>query len=456
MVRWIDPHFLAEARASLKLAIPLIAAQLAAIGMGMVDTIMAGRLGARELAAVAVGSNINMALFVFFMGVLMACSPIIAQRAGAGVADERVGGFAREALVLALVLGALWIAVVHLISRPILSQLGLQAATVDLADEFLQAVSWSAVPLCLWFVLRYIAEGLGQTRPIFVAGMAGFVSNALFAWLLIYGHWGLPRLGAVGCGWATTIACALMTLILALHYVWQTRLREVQLFRCARIRLSAVSQEVLRLGLPIGLILLAEAGLFSAAALLMARFGDQTIAAYQVAINFASMMFMIPLGLGLATTVRVGQAMGAGKYVEARYRGRVGMQLGLLNAASNALLMILFARQIVAVYTESIAIAAQAVSFLWLAAFFQFFDGLQVTANGALRGIKDTRVPMLVTVIAYWLIGMPVALWLAFRTPLGAAGVWWGLTAGLGVAALGLSLRFLDKAGRNALPRRNG
>jgi len=201
-----------------------------------------------------------------------------------------------------------------------------------------------------------------------------------------------------------------------------------------------------KLGLPIALMLVAEASLFVVAALLMASFGDRTVAAYQVAINFASVMFMIPLGVALATTVRVGHAVGAGQLDVVRFRGRVGMQLGLINAISNALLMLLFPGVIVAIYTNDAAIARQAVLFLWLAAAFQFFDGVQVTANGALRGIKDTRLPMIITVTAYWLVGMPVALWLGFRTSLGPSGIWWGLTAGLGIAAIGLSLRFMHKA----------
>jgi MATE family multidrug resistance protein len=444
----LSPAFKAEARANLKLALPLIAAQLAGVGMGTVDTIMAGRLGKEALAAVAVGANLNMAFFVFFMGLLMACSPIVAQRAGAGQADTRVGAFLREALLLSFGIAVLWVLGAQLIAGPVLTSLGLAADTARTAVDFLCAYSWSAFGFCAWFVLRYVAEGMGVTRPIFFSGVTGLLSNLFLDWVFMYGKLGVPAMGAVGCGWATSISALLMAAVLALQYRLHAPLRDLQVFKWLWPGLRHDAAEILRLGLPIGLILLAEAGLFVLTALLMARFGDVAIAAYQVAINFASVLFMIPLGVGLATTVRVGQAIGAGNGIAARYSGEVGMKLGLLNAASNASIMGLFSGLIVELYTDNDAIARLAVGFLWLAGAFQFFDGLQVTANGALRGIKDTRVPMLITVAAYWLVGMPVAWWLAFHTALGPSGLWWGLTVGLAVAAAGLSLRFMTKSRR--------
>ena len=440
--------FYAEARACLKLAVPVIAAMFAVIGMGTVDTIMAGRLGSGTLAAVAVGSNVNVVFLVFFMGILLACSPIVAHRAGAGQADARVGVFVREAQLLALFLAAVWTAAAHLAAEPVLAHLGLEPDTARIAARFLRAYSWSSFGLCQWFVLRYAAEGAGVTTPAFWSGLVGLAANAVLDWIFMYGKFGLPAMGAVGCGWATTISSMLMAGAIALQFPRHAPLRALHVFGGERPVPGAGTREIIKLGLPIALILVAEAGLFSAAALVMAHFGDHVVAAYQIAINFASIAFMIPLGIGHATTVRVGHAAGGGDAELARYRGGVGMRLGLINAASNALVMLVFAGGIAAIYTNDAAISSQAVAFLWLAAAFQFFDGLQVTANGALRGIKDTRVPMLITVGAYWIVGMPLALWLAFHTPLGPAGVWWGLTAGLGVAALGLSLRFLNKAGR--------
>lgn len=439
--------FRREAAANLKLALPLVAAQIAAVGMGTVDTILAGQLGAQALAAVAVGANYAVLFFIFFHGVLMACSPIVAQRSGAGRPAAETGVFLREILPLGLAVALAWWLALRLSAGPLIGRLGLPAETSRIAVEFLHALSWSAFGFSAWFVLRYTAEGLGQPRPILLAGIVGLAVNALLAWGLLFGHWGLPALGAPGCGWATSIAALVMAAALALQYQLRPALRPVRLFQGRPGRPAADSAEVLRLGLPIGLILAAEAGLFVMAALLMSQFGESTVAAYQIAINFAALLFMIPLGMGLACTVRVGQAAGGGLgAAEVRFRGRVGMQLGLLNAASNALIMLLLAPLIVRLYTADAAIGALAVKFLWLAAAFQFFDAVQVTANGALRGIKDTRLPMLITVFAYWAVGFPAGWWLAFHAGLGPSGIWWGLTAGLAVAAAGLAARFGHKA----------
>ncbi len=439
---WPTQTFRAEARANLRLAGPLIAAQLAGIGMGVIDTIMAGRLGAPALAAVAVGTNLNVIFLVFFMGVLMACSPIVAQRHGAGQADARVGSFVREAQLLALVLGVAWVVIAHVVARPVLSNLGLEPQTADMAVDFLHAFSWSGLGMSQWFVLRFTAEGVGITGPTMWSGLLGLVSNAFLDWVFMYGKFGVPAMGAVGCGWATTISSVLMAAAVAWQFRQRAPLRALHVFGRGLPDFGQNLLEILKLGSPIALMLLAEASLFVVAALLMASFGDRTVAAYQVAISFASVVFMIPLGIALATTVRVGQAAGAGNSEAVRYRGWVGMQLGLLNAGSNSVIMLLVPGLIVSIYTDDAAIASQAVVFLWLAAAFQFFDGLQVTANGALRGLKDTRLPMIITVTAYWLIGMPAAIWLGFRTPLAASGIWWGMTIGLGVAAIGLSMRF--------------
>lgn len=440
--------FLHEARANLRLAGPLIVAQVASVGMGTVDTIYAGRIGKSALAAIAVGSNLNVLFLVFFMGVLMAGSPIVAQRIGAGQRDARVGKFAREVLLLALLLATLWVIGAHLIAGPVLKHVGLDDDTAQLAVDFMRLYSFSAYGFCLWFALRYIAEGAGCTPPVSVSGLIGLLANAVLAWVFMYGHLGVPAMGVLGCGYATSISALLMALVLALQFHQRTLLRPLHLFAAQWPRWTTDTREVLRIGVPIGLILLAEAGLFVLAALWMARFGDDTVAAFQIALNFAAVLFMIPMSIGLATTVRVGHAVGAGDHADVCRRGVVGMQLGLLNAISNAAIMLLCGSLIAALYTDDATIAAIAVRFFWLAAAFQFFDGLQVTANGALRGIKDTRVPMLITITAYWLVGMPVAWYLGFHTSLAASGLWWGLTAGLMIAAAGLSLRFLSKAAR--------
>lgn len=435
------PRLRTEMRANLKLALPLIAAQLAGVGMGATDTIMAGKLGPNALAAVAVSVNLNMAFFVFFLGVFMAASAIVSQRRGAEAAPESIGRYARSLLRLALWMGAIWCVLVQLIAAPVIHALDLDAETTALAIPYLRTYSFCSFGLSAWFALRFVAEGLEATRPVMLAGLVGLVVNALLNWWLIFGIGPFPALGVLGSGIATSLACLVMALCLAGFYRRHRLLAPLQLF-ASREREAGAVRETLRLGLPIACIVLAEAGLFVVVAMLMARLGERTVAAYQIAINFASVVFMIPLGIGFATTVRVGFFAGAGDALSARYAGLVGMGMGVSNAAFNATLMLLFGGVIAALYTQDAGIAAQAVTFLVLAAIFQLADGLQATANGALRGLKDTRLPMAITLASYWLVGLPVAWWLCFHTPLAANGLWWGLTAGLAAAAIGLTARF--------------
>ena len=325
------------------------------------------------------------------------------------------------------------------------SWIGLDAATHALTLDYLRALSYSAFGFSAWFVLRYGAEGCARPGPVLTSGLVALMCNALLDWLLIYGKGPFPALGAVGCGWATAASAAGAAVMLTVFYRTDPVLRELGLWDFSRSSKTAAARETWRLGAPMGLILAFEAGLFAIVGLLAGRFDDQTVAAYQVALNFAALLFMIPMGLGLATTVRVGHALGAGEQGLARMRGFVGMRLGLINAASNALIMIVGAPLIVALYTDDAQVAALAAHFLWLAAAFQFFDGLQATAQGALRGLKDTRLPLAITLAAYWLVGMPMVWALAFHTKLAADGLWWGLTASLAVAAAGLSTRFAQR-----------
>lgn len=435
-------HLRAETPHLLRLALPLIAAQITFVGWGVLDTLMAGRLGARELAAIAVGANIWVQVFIFFMGVCIACSPIVAQRLGAGQAMPLIGGFLRQAVVVSVGMGVIWILLVRLIARPAIDLLNLAPETAALAHDYLLAESWSGVLFCLCFTLRNGAEGLGLSRVVLVAGLAGLAGKAFF------NVWFSERFGAVGFGWATVAGTAVLLLGYLVQFALVPRLRELDFFRREHWRPRAESLEIFRLGVPIGLILLAEVAFFGSTALLMARFGDAMVAAHQVAINFASLTFMVPMGIGLATAVRVGHAAGAGDVVEAELRGKVGMGLGLSFAFVSATVMTVFPAPIVGFYTQVPEVADAAVTFLRLAAIFQLFDCLQATASGALRGIKDTQMPMVITLIAYWLIGMPASYALAFPLGFGPNALWWGFTLGLLAAAAGLSLRFLNKAPR--------
>ncbi|MGQ0620346.1 MAG: MATE family efflux transporter [Panacagrimonas sp.] len=437
------PALLGEARANFRLAAPLIAAQLSFVSMGTVDTILAGRLGASELAAVAVGSNAWFLSLVMFMGLTMAVSPIVAQRVGAQQSPERIGRFLRGALLLSLLLGLLWFVLVQLAAAPVLGLLQLDQRTNGLAEPYMRALAFSTLPFSLAFVLRNGAEGHGLTQAPLIAGVVGALVNAGMAWVLMYGRLGAPAMGPVGAGWATVIAAWAMVGCYASLYVVTPKLRALRLF--GRMRIERETFEIFRVGLPISAIVTAEAWLFCIGALMMARFGPDVVAAHQIAINFASLAFMIPLSIGMATTVRVGHAAGAGDWRGVALRGRTGIAMGACFALMSASLMALVPAAIVAVYTDVQAVAAVSARFLIYAAIFQIFDCIQATSNGALRGIKDTRLPMAITLFAYWAVGMPVAAGLAFGTTAGPVGVWYGFIAGLAVAAAGLSWRFFRR-----------
>ena len=434
----------AELRPLLSLALPIIGAQLAFMAIGVTDTLLAGRLSAGDLAAVAVGANIWMLFFIAFMGIGMAMSPIVAQRVGAGAAG-RLPAVVQHALALALLLGLVWGFAQWGLAGPLVSLLGLPPATETLAAGYLRAAAYAAPLNCLVFVLRYVGEGLGASRAMLMAGVVGFAVNAVADYGFMYGAFGLPRLGAVGCGWATACASVAMFLWLALAFARSPALRRASPWRRWTPGWRRTVPEILRLGLPISLIWLAEAGMFAGAGLLAARIGETAAAAHQIAINVAAVAFMVPMGIGLAATARIGQAAGAGDRAAVAARSIAAIGVAVAFALGSALVMLTLPAAIVGLYTEAGPVAGMATGFLFYAALFQLFDGVQATASGCLRGLKDTRAPMLITVIAYWLIGMPLAVITAFAWNMGPRGLWYGLIAGLAAAATGLSLRLLRR-----------
>ncbi|MFT4047473.1 MAG: MATE family efflux transporter [Solimonas sp.] len=434
-----------EAREYFRLAWPIVVAQLSFVSMGAVDTILAGRLGAAQLAAIAVGANVFFVGFVFFSGLFMSVSPIVAQQLGARRDPLEIGAFLRGALAVAAVAGAVWMLLLHLAREPVLGVLGLADDTRAYADAYLRALALAPIPICINFVQRNAADAHGLTRLSLVSGLSGFVVNGLLGYALMYGRLGLPALGPAGAGYALALADCTMVFVYAAQYFRSPLLRGLRIVREGPLPWRASARQVLRLGLPIAAILFAESSLFQLGGLMVARFGSETMAAHQIALNWASLMFMIPLSVGMAATVRVGHAAGAGDAAQIALRGRVGIVIGTAFALVSAGLMFLAPRLIVGLYTNVEAVATIAVGFLGYAALFQIVDCVQATANGALRGIKDTRVPMAITVLAYWVIGIPLAAWLTLRTPLGPAGVWCGFIGGLTIAAAGLATRFLRR-----------
>lgn len=432
---------LSEGRKLLRLAGPLIAAQIASIASNFVDAVMAGRLGAEALGSVAVGASVWMTVALTITGVLMALPPLVAQHRGAGELG-RIAPTTWQSFWIAMALAGAGMVLLRSI-RPLLTLIDVDAALVPLILGYLNAFSWGLPGLCGYLVLRLMSEGLALTRPAMYFGLLGVVINIAGNYALMFGHWGFPALGVIGCGYSTAIVVWIQFLGLALYVAARAHYRELDLF--ARVTRPDPRQiaELLRVGLPIGGAHFIESSLFSSVALLLSSLGALAVAAHQIAINFAAITFMIPLGLSMAITVRVGYALGRGDSAGVRTAGTIGMGIALALQMVSASVMLLFPSVIAGLYTDDREVLEAAVELLFLAALFQLSDGLQVSAAGALRGLRDTRVPMLITVLAYWVIGLPLGWTLGFGAGFGARGMWTGLIAGLTVAAVLLSRRFL-------------
>jgi len=433
-----------ELRSTLQLAGPIVAAQLAFISMGFVDTVMVGRLGPDALAGVALGHTI----FFFFgtvgMGTIRAVGPMVSQAVGARdpvVASRSV----RQGLWLCLCLGILIFGFLSVL-RPILVWSGQNEVAVDGAMSYLRAARWGVLPFLGFAGLRSFVEGLSRPLPVTVITLIGVGLNVAANELLMFGHWGLPALGLSGTGWATTIVFTALFGALS-GFVHRVRpFSEYDIFRRFRRPDRAYLGELLRIGGPMGVSRGIESSLFLVTTVMMGTLGTTALAAHQVALQCAAFTFMVPLGIGMAGTVRVGRAAGRNDAASARRAGGVAMGLATVFMAITATVFVTFPRPIVGLYLDLSApknadVIALAVRLLGVAAIFQMFDGLQVAAHGALQGLKDTRVPMGVALVTYWGIGLTTGYYWGV-TAGSPEGLWWGLVVGLTAAAVLLVGRF--------------
>ncbi len=440
-----------EVMRTLLLAGPLIIGQVTNFGMNFVDTVMAGRLGQVDLGAVAVGSSIWAAGFLFVLGLLMAVSAAVSQLDGAG-RPRQAGELTRQALWVAAALAVvLW----WVMRRAdwLMAALGTDEAVAFVSNGYLQAISWGAPAMTGLLVLRFFSEGVGYTRPTMYIGLLGIAINVPLNYVLMFGKLGLPQLGAVGCGWATAIVLWLQFLALLGWVLWRPRYRPYAVLSRFSWPDRREISALVRLGLPIGVMVFMEGGLFVMSALLVGTLGALPVAAHQVALNYTGLMFMVPLGIAGAITVRVGNAMGRGDPVGARRAGLVGTGLATGFGVLSALVMVAIPEQIVRLYTADREVIELAASLLLFAAIFQVADCIQGSVAGALRGLKDTRVPMLYSVLAYWMIGLGTGWYLTFPKEWGPAGMWVGILTGLSVAAVLLGARFLRISATPRPPR---
>jgi multidrug resistance protein, MATE family len=429
-----------EISSLLKIGVPVIIAQLLQMSMSFVDTVMAGRLSPEDLAAVAVGSSILMPFIVLCLGCMMAVTPIVAQNVGARRFFQ-IGKNARQVLWLSQMLALPSFFLLRNLDY-LFPLIGVTEDIIPIAAGYLKAISWGIFPAYAFGALRYFNEGLSVTRPaMYIAGI-GLMVNIPANYILMFGKLGFPQLGAIGTGYASAIVFAVMFVAMLWFTVSFDAYKRFAIFDRFRLPEKKYLGELTRIGVPIGISSTMEVTMFAVVSLLVSTISTVAVAGHQVAINFAAMAFMIPFGLSVAISARVGQSVGRDRPGEARFRGYVGVGVSCCIMACTALVMFLFPDWITAIYTDDAEVTEVAVQLLLMAAIFQLSDGLQVSGFGALRGLKDTKVPMYVNLVAYWVIGIPVAYWLGFIVGYGAQGLWVGLIAGLTVAGILHNIRF--------------
>ena len=430
----------AESRITFTLALPIAIGQLASMAMSVVDTLLAGRHGPITLAAVAVGSAIWSLAMLICIGLMMAIPPTVSQLNGAGRRSE-VGPVWRQALWLALAVGLL-LQLFMRWSPQLLVWMQIAPEVQAPATAFLHAISWGAPALALFFATRYLSEGLSWTQPTLVFGIAALILLIPIGALLLFGYGPIPEMGAAGLGYATAIVMWLEFIAFAVYLRHSSHFRDLGLLSRFEWPNLKVIRELLVLGVPMGIAIFMEGSLFVATALFIGRLGAVDVAAHQIALNVASASFMIPLGVALATTVRVGHAVGAGDVSAVRWAMRAGLLLVLVTQTISALMLVFGGHVISGWYTDDAAIAGLAATLMIYAAVFQYPDGIQALSGGALRGLKDTTVPAIITIFAYWAVGLSSGIYLGLVLGLRAPGFWIGLSIGLSVAAVLLFLRF--------------
>ena len=426
-----------DLRAMLRLATPVVVIQVGMMLMGVVDTIMVGHLSAVALAAVALGNLYFFGLGVFGMGTLMVLDPVVAQAVGARDDPAIARGIQRGALV-ALML-ALPATLLLLLAEPFMVLARQPADVVPHAAAYAVRLAPGVLPFFCFVVLRQSLQSMHLTAPLLISIVVANLVNAALNWVLIFGYYGAPALGVIGSAWATTLSRWLLALLL-LALTWG-RLRPHLLPVRPEIWQWIPLGRMLRLGIPIGCQYTLEFGAFAFVALMMGWLGTREMAGHQVAINLASLTFMVPLGVADAASILVGLAVGRGDLPGTRGAARAALLCGVGFMTCTAVAFLSLPGPLARLYTTDASVIAVAVSLIPLAGVFQVFDGIQVVTGGILRGLGETKVAMLVNLVGYWCLGLPVSYLLGFVLGLGTVGLWYGLVLGLAVAATILLVR---------------
>src|SRR5690554_6054534 len=429
-----------ESSILLKLGGPIVATQLFQTGLNVIDTIMAGNISALDLAGVAIGNAIYMPIAIFCMATLVAINPIVSELLGARKFDE-IGRSARQMVWIIILLTIPCMILIRNLDI-VMNLVGVTPEIIPISQGYLKGISFGILPLFVYAGVRFFSEGLSVTRPaMYIAAVAIFL-NIGANYVFMYGKLGLPAMGGVGSGYATSLVNLFSAIVFVLFTARFMPFRRFNIFERIKKPDIALIKEFLHIGLPNGVSSAMEVLLFAAVSLLMGTLSINAAASHQIAINVASIMYMIPFGLSMAITQRVGFSLGQGSMENARFRGFVGIAICGLLTTFTALILFIFPEAIVNIYTNDSAVKGTAIALIFMAGLFQISDGLQVGGISALRGLKDTRVPMVVNLISYWVIGFPIGYILGIKMEYGPSGLWIGLIFGLTIAAILHNRRF--------------
>jgi MATE family multidrug resistance protein len=434
-----------ELRPMLRLAVPVVLAEIGWMTMGLVDTMMVGRVGAEAIGAVSVGSSLFFVAAIFGIGTLLGMDYVVAYAVGSRDL-ERAHRALHHGMVLAALLSVVLTAGL-LATIPHIGAFGVQPAVVPDTHAYLRAISWSLPLMLLQCAFHRYLQAMGSVRPILLIVVSANLVNALADWIFIFGNLGLPAYGAEGAGWATCASRAYMLVLFAAYTAWNAKARRTGLLETSlRFEWSQLA-ELVRLGFPAAVQRVLEVGVFTVATLLAAGLEPVSLAAHHIALNAAAFMFMVPLGISAAAAVRVGSALGARDAAGAVRSGWTAFFLGAASMLASGAIFLVFPQEILRIFTTDSAVIATGATLLAVAALFQLFDGIQGVATGALRGIGDTRTAMVANLVGHWFIGLPFGYVLGLRLGWGVTGIWMGLCLGLICVAVWLTAVWHRRAG---------
>ena len=433
-----------EISKTFKLAYPVIIGQLGIIMMGVVDSIMVGHLGSIPLAAASLGNSLIFLILIIGIGSSIVVSPLVAILVG-GKRFSECGVYFRQSLLVNIVLSLLMVGII-LIGVNFIKFLEQPPAVSKLAIVYMTIVGFSAIPLMLFQTYKQFIEGLSIMKPAMIISLLANIINAFANWVLIFGKFGFPELGLAGAAWATFLSRVFMVVVIMIYVMRNDKFKQYDVtFHFRGINIPVI-KKLLSLGLPSGFQYFFEVGAFTFAVIMIGWIGANELAAHQIAINLASISFMAVLGISQAASIRVGNAMGEQNILNVRKAGFIAIALGAGIMSLSGLTFILLNNFLPTLYINDEAVISIASRLLIIAALFQLSDGTQAVGIGVLRGLTDVKGPTIITFIAYWIISLPVAYFLAFNFKLGVDGVWIGLLIGLTVSAILLTLRFNHKS----------